>query len=999
MIKSFFLFTRPLILLTALILISSSVNGQITDTLEAKEQMQEGLKLLNTGKFEAAIPIFEPVVAFYKKAALWNKYLNANMNLSMSYAESGRYEKAKLITDILINQSAELVAQPAEFEIEGYTTLGHILYLTSKFKESEVAYNQALEVATENFGLEHLQTADSYGDLGTLHEKMGDHQKSLNYNLKALEIREKLLDKDHADLGYSYSNIGLIYKKRNEPGKALGYYQKAETIMKANLGDRHPTVGIILNNIGRIYHERNQTEKALETYEEVLSIFMESLGENHPNIGLIKTNIGMVYLDASRFEEAGKEFQDSYDVWVQSLPEDHYYMGVYHNNMSLVYASRGDFEKALESLDKGIEILKLKLGPRHPELCVLFNNKAIFNTQLEKYDEAVIASNIAIDLNIVEGDNVDLIFKDASYTPSELLRTYFLKANIFLKQYEKTNDIQFVQEATKILSESENYINQRNKLYANPDDQIVFNGNANTCLKQATTAYLKLYQSSQDQSDFENIFRLTEESKSKVLLQSTNIVDASQYAGIPLEIIQEEKQIKENITLYERKVLDYAQANDSIKMVEFRNEKLFKEKQKLEDLVTILRKDYRAYHDMKYNTDVASIQEVQEVLDDKSLLVSYTLDRNSYDEYNFKDKLTLLIITVSKDKTNVTTVDWPEEFEKQAHSFYELIQKSSIVKTKNKATFIEQGHALYQKLIEPIKDQLNGKNRLVVIGEDILNYIPFEALLKNSKNRSFDKLDFMVKDFDISYHYSASLYLKSFKNQLAVDESNLLAFAPVFDNTSQNFIPANQQRYYSDSTYSAMRDNRFQPLYWSEKEVLAIYDLFQDKNQKNNKILLRDDASEEALKKNLSQHRGIVHIASHSFANIKAPKFSGIACTINGTEEGEDGILHVGEIYNIPLNADLVVLSSCESGLGQLIEGEGMLGINRSFLYAGARNVLYSLWKVNDKSSSELMVEFYQQLLNGKAYPQALRESKLKMLSQEATALPKYWAPFVLIGR
>ena len=154
---------------------------------------------------------------------------------------------------------------------------------------------------------------------------------------------------------------------------------------------------------------------------------------------------------------------------------------------------------------------------------------------------------------------------------------------------------------------------------------------------------------------------------------------------------------------------------------------------------------------------------------------------------------------------------------------------------------------------------------------------------------------------------------------------------------------------------------------------------------------------------NLEKPYQFVHIAGHSFADLENPKFSGIACyqeeNTDSTATTNDGTLFTGEIYNISSQADLVTLSSCESGFGKLEKTEGLLGLNRAFIYAGTPNVVFSLWKVYDKVSADLMVDFYQYVLEGEDYSASLRKAKLKLLENEATATPHFWSPFLLIGR
>jgi len=142
-----------------------------------------------------------------------------------------------------------------------------------------------------------------------------------------------------------------------------------------------------------------------------------------------------------------------------------------------------------------------------------------------------------------------------------------------------------------------------------------------------------------------------------------------------------------------------------------------------------------------------------------------------------------------------------------------------------------------------------------------------------------------------------------------------------------------------------------------------------------------------------------VHFATHGLVNESKPELSGLILA-QGNQSFEDGILYLGEIYNLNLNADLVVLSAYKTGLGKIARGEGLIGLTRGFLYAGANNLLVSLWQVNDVSSSNLIVDFYQQLLEGQSKSGALREAKLRLLeSHTKYAKPYYWAPFVLVGK
>ena len=201
-----------------------------------------------------------------------------------------------------------------------------------------------------------------------------------------------------------------------------------------------------------------------------------------------------------------------------------------------------------------------------------------------------------------------------------------------------------------------------------------------------------------------------------------------------------------------------------------------------------------------------------------------------------------------------------------------------------------------------------------------------------------------------------------------------------------------------DSANRSVVNDVFQPLLWSEKEVREIYRRFQESEGDGHELLLFEDANEQALISAIKKEPDFIHIASHSFPNFDDPRFAGIACS-QSSEEAADDIFHAIEIQSQFISSDLVILSSCESGLGKPTIRKGMQSLSQSFAYAGVPNVIFSLWKVNDKKTSELMISFYEELLSGKPYSAALRAAKLRMLEQPTTALPTYWSPFVLIGR
>ena len=301
------------------------------------------------------------------------------------------------------------------------------------------------------------------------------------------------------------------------------------------------------------------------------------------------------------------------------------------------------------------------------------------------------------------------------------------------------------------------------------------------------------------------------------------------------------------------------------------------------------------------------------------------------------------------------------------------------------------GYKLYQELIQPAEPFLTKKSNLVIIPDGILNYLPFEVLLTepagNNQEVSYADLPYLVKKYPISYGQSASVLknlLSAHYEDQAVKPGNrrLIAFGdPDYGDTD-------------GADYSAGK--KYRRLEYSGKEVEKIASYFREGFSET---YLRDEATEANVKRNghLNEYN-YIHFAAHGYVDEDRPDLSSLVLA-RGDDSEDDGLLQAAEIYNLDLNADLVVLSACQTGLGKLVRGEGIVGLTRAFMCAGTPSVLVSLWSVSDISTADLMGEFYENLIKHKqSKTNSLRKAQLALLSDDKYAHPFYWASFVLMG-
>jgi CHAT domain-containing protein/tetratricopeptide (TPR) repeat protein len=296
---------------------------------------------------------------------------------------------------------------------------------------------------------------------------------------------------------------------------------------------------------------------------------------------------------------------------------------------------------------------------------------------------------------------------------------------------------------------------------------------------------------------------------------------------------------------------------------------------------------------------------------------------------------------------------------------------------------------LYRLLLAPAIPVIGDSRRLIIVPDGILYYLPFEALLDRSRH--------VLEDFTIAYSPSTTAYSlmrREKREQPRTPGRALLAFGdPQFRVGSprpSDDGPALVRSIYRSGGFT------FPPLPNSRTEVTGIAKLFSPDQQKT---YLGANATKSALfSEKLGSYR-CLHFATHAMLDERTPAQCGIALTPDGSKS-DDGILRVNEIIDMKLNADMVVLSTCQSGLGQLVRGEGMIGLTRAFLYAGAHSVVVSLWKVDDLATARFMQKFYKHLRDGADIPTALRQAKLDMLGSGIPGYrnPYFWAPFVVTG-
>jgi CHAT domain-containing protein/lipopolysaccharide biosynthesis regulator YciM len=414
-------------------------------------------------------------------------------------------------------------------------------------------------------------------------------------------------------------------------------------------------------------------------------------------------------------------------------------------------------------------------------------------------------------------------------------------------------------------------------------------------------------------------------------------------------------------------------------------------------LIDEIRREQGAYYQLT-SSEPSTLEMIRSrILSPRQTLVDYVVGQET---------LAAFVVTraeLSYHELPVAATDLQEMLAKYSPVFEKDKDMDDVSRTKvlnpQIADFsIPPARALYEALLEPLEPRLEERSELLIVPDGLLHYLPFETLVVEADDvrhaYDFEKATFLLDRHAVSYTASASLLDPSLQRP-RIAKRGLLAFGnPNFTRDENDRLP---EAYYASAlTYSGglVRGDQLLPLPNAETEVRAI----ESSLGLENRVLVGKEATEAAFHEQAGDYR-ILHFATHFLNDDRQPLYSKIVLT-QGEEPGQDGYIQTYEIFNTQLNADLVVLSACNTGLGKLSRGEGLAGVSRAFLYAGVPSLVVSLWSVDDEATATIMREFYRHLRKGLNKNEALQQAKLGYLRKASGEKkdPFYWAPFILIG-
>jgi CHAT domain-containing protein/tetratricopeptide (TPR) repeat protein len=516
-------------------------------------------------------------------------------------------------------------------------------------------------------------------------------------------------------------------------------------------------------------------------------------------------------------------------------------------------------------------------------------------------------------------------------------------------------------------------------------------------------------------------FRITEAGRARSLLDMLSEVNAQITEGVPADLL---KRKEENLDRQQ----EIAQQLTGISLAGEQKEKpsqleanLDKLQTEFDDIENQIRTASPRYAALTAAQPQSLADVQQKVLDEGTVLLEYSLGNDSSYLFAVTRSNVSLFKLPSRSNVEKLATDFraqliPPKLQRRIVGIdvveptrgLGLVEGSS----ENLTGFAAASNALYKAVVDPAASVVADK-RVLVVADGALNYIPFEALVKTTEGADYAALSYLVKTNEIVYAPSASVVAAIRQQGSKAAGKNLLVVAdPIFSANDPRMrggaTAAGDTRGLGLGLESAVNDISGQStpaggvqlgrLVGTRAEAEEIAKLARTSGGQAD-LWIDLNASEEGVRsRDLSKYK-VVHIATHGLLDARRPQFTGLVLSLVGNKTG-DGFLRTDEIFNLRMNPSLVMLSACETGLGKEKRGEGVIGLTRAFMYAGAPTVGVSLWSVADKSTAELMTDFYKRYLGATpvSASSAMREAQLAMISGKKYSTPFYWAPFVLVG-
>jgi CHAT domain-containing protein len=825
-------------------------------------------------------------------------------------------------------------ADSAVAEING--NVANQYYHLSKYREATDLYRKAITIWTmadeKRYG-NSIATHQTY--IGSALEMLGQVNEAILYYNKAAQYFVE--QRDTIQLIYNYNSLGLAHFKNQTFPESIAYFQAGLELKPVKTDS-----SMLLHNLGRSYRENGGIDlpKSLGCFQQNLTY---ALNASETANGYVE--MALTYLALKKLPEARVSVEKSLVLRQKhepaQLPESYRILGD-------IETEQGQTEAALKAYQKALHAL------------------------VPTFVETDFLKNPTIDLLNFE-------------RKVELVAVLSRKIGPLSILYQKTGKIHFLEAALSTSQCADAVIQHLRHEMLDEESKFFWNATALPLYEKGIRAADALFDLTQKDTFQITAFNFCRRTKAPVLADAVRENRVKDFAGVPAEVRQRERDLKTNIAAAQKEAVD---KNDALT-----KQNLNEARRQLNDLQDTLHRQYARYYRLAYEIPPLSINDLKTHLADSTLAVEYFLGKNTIYTYAWTKNAGF------KSFKSPRPVDFDDKFDNLLRSLrdQDLIQDKTDSSQYANRWFCANAFDFYTLLLKQPLDYFNKNqniNRLRIIPDGKLAYLPFDILTEKHLNNWHGRADiwqnYLIAHFAISYVYNDEEILPPSVKQ---------PFSAHFGGFSVSYQEDKAAKNGSKPLINSTRDfsnakKKLHPLPYAEKEVAAIAHLFKSKGH------IWREAQKNDFLKNATQY-GILHLSLHGYMDEKEPTFSALVFA-NKDSTDKDFFLTTSEIYGMQFNqTGLAILSACNTGNGKLEHGEGVMSMARAFEMAGCPSTIVSLWSIPDSSTAYIMQAFHIYQAQGIAKDVALQRAKLNYLKTNQTGqfdLPNYWAATVVIG-
>ncbi len=907
--------------------------------------------------------------------------------LSYIYRNLGDYEKAlgalKKYTGDNWTTGKRLLAE------------GSLQFLSGNYNKAFQLYNKGFDIAKK---IRDKQTeATALVNIAIINDMSGNVDKARKGFLTAAKLADEI--KDLEIKAFALSELGVSFTYTNQLIEARENYIQSFNLYK--LTNNFLRLALISNNIGKIYLQFFEYNFALEyfnngikysgTNKRALAMNYLGLADAYTNLSNyskalkyykksekisteikelslkaeINSGLGALYFNINKYNEALNFYKQS--IYFYNKSNDTYSSADIYQKLGRVYYRLNKFDDAIESLSKSLTLSKQNQDVYNEALSTLdlgefFFQKGDFSKA--KYwlakAKAIITKN---DFGYLKARSFVITGKILNEKNNFKQALNYFKRGLKISRKIKEHNLEIeslyllakTNEKLKNYKKAEEYYIKTNDLISKISNPLISNN----------SVQVSYFSSKEDVYNSYAAFLI----KRNKIKKAFEVIDNSRARNT--------QQTLENLKL-RSSFKDKKKVNELLDYGWMINSGLYDSKQtdSLKSIYnSITGKDKPGINLFKVNKPLSLSQIQAKLNEDENIISQYTTDEKTYIFYITRDSFNYRIVDLSDLEIN--------KLLEKVSPFYK--RNIGNIKTFNQDLFsfnTKAAYELYMKLFEPVISKIPKGQKIIYSPSFNVLYFPIEFLItkydSSQSNYDYSKKNFLIFDYSILYASSIHTYIKQKEKKNNNNGNVLVVGDPFIDYKSDEF--ATRRSLFSKTA-------GFLPLKYSLEEIDGINSII-----KVDKILEGEDATETKFKQNVKNSR-LIHLSTHSFLNNKQP----VIFFSNEKDKSNDGYLELNEIVGLNLNADLVVLSSCNSGLGIVDRAEGIMGMTKAFFEAGAKSVMVSLWEVNDRYTSHLMKYFYEFLSEGKSKADALRLAKIKFINNDSPN-PYFWSTFIISG-